>query len=182
MRGLFLQLSYWRVLLGKSLLGFEQGVIAQLRLLHPRNLERVLRRFGATIGPGARLYAPMHLHNAARSFHNLTVGERCHLGRDLFLDLADGIRIGDRVTISMRVTILTHLDVGDSSWGERGHPASHAPVVIEDDVYIGAGATILPGVRIGKGALVGAAALVRGDVPAGAKVGGVPARELKTRR
>jgi acetyltransferase-like isoleucine patch superfamily enzyme len=180
-RGLFLQLAYGRVLLGKSLLGFEQGVIAQLRLQHPRNLERVLRRFGATIGPGVRLYAPMHLHNAARSFRNLSVGERCHLGRDFFLDLADSVHIGDRVTLSMRVTILTHLDVGDSSWAERGYPPSKAPVVIEDDVYIGAGATILPGVRIGRGALVGAAALVRRDVPAGARVAGVPARSIGTR-
>lgn len=182
MRGLFLVLAYVRVLVRRSFLGFEQGVIVSLRCLHPRNLERVLRRFGAHIGNGVRLGAPLHVHNAQRSFENLTIGERCHIGRDVFLDLADRIRIGDRVTISMRVTILTHTDVGDSSWSARGVPPTKSPVVIEDDVYIGACAVIMPGVTIGRGALVGASALVLRDVPPGARVAGVPARELSSTR
>lgn len=178
MRGLFLVSAFVCVLVRRRLLGFEQGVIASLRGLHPRNLERVLRRYGAEIGSGVRLGAPLHVHNAQRSFQNLVIGERCHVGRDVLLDLAEHVRIGDRVTISMRVTILTHTDVGDSSWSTRGLPPTKSPVVIEDDVYIGACAVIMPGVTIGRGALVGASALVLRDVPPGARVVGVPAREL----
>lgn len=50
------------------------------------------------------------------------------------------------------------------------------PVVIEDDVWIGAGATILKGVHIGKGAIIACGAIVTRNVPAGALVGGIPAR------
>jgi serine O-acetyltransferase len=78
-------------------------------------------------------------------------------------------RIGERVLISHGVTI--------------GGRAGHAGVpVIEDDVRIGAGAVILGPVRIGRGALVGANAVVLHDVRPYAVVGGVPARELRPPR
>ena len=58
-------------------------------------------------------------------------------------------------------------------------PASATPVVIEDDVLIGANAVVLEGVRVGKGAVVAAGAVVIEDVPAGAVVAGVPAKVIK---
>ena len=79
-----------------------------------------------------------------------------------FLDLG-GITIGDRVLIGPRVTLST-----------AGHPVepdqrlefiTHAPIVIEDDVWIGVAATITPGVTIGRGSVVGAGAVVAKDVP-----------------
>ncbi|WP_437731640.1 serine O-acetyltransferase [Sorangium sp. So ce1335] len=75
-------------------------------------------------------------------------------------------RIGRNVTIAQQVTI----------GGRSGH---HEVPVVEDDVYLGAGAKILGPIRIGRGAVVGANAVVIKDVPAGATVGGVPARILK---
>ena len=125
-----------------------------------------------------RIASPLVVHNAERTFSNLVVRDGVYIGRDCLLDMKDKIELGARVTLAMRVTIVTHLDVGRSSWSERGYPASNAPVIIGDDAYIGAGAIILPGVRIGAGAMVGAMALVRHDVAPGARVGGVPAREL----
>lgn len=86
-----------------------------------------------------------------------SVGQACS-----FLDLG-GISIGDRTMISPRVTLVT-----------EGHPVeladryrfvTVAPIVIEEDVWIGAAATILPGVRIGHGTVVGAGAVVAKDVP-----------------
>lgn len=75
--------------------------------------------------------------------------------------------VGDYVTLAPRVSV-------------------NGRVVIEDDVYIGTGATILPGqlgapIVIGKGAVIGAHALVTKDVPPGAKVVGVPAKPLATK-
>jgi serine O-acetyltransferase len=80
-----------------------------------------------------------------------------------------GARIGERVLISHGVTI--------------GGRAGHAGLpIVEDDVRIGAGAVILGPVRVGRGALVGANAVVLHDVRPRAVVGGVPARELPAPR
>lgn len=58
-------------------------------------------------------------------------------------------------------------------------PPSASPVILEDDVLIGANAVVVEGVRIGKGAVVGAGSIVLNDVPAGAVVAGNPARVIK---
>jgi len=90
-------------------------------------------------------------------------GERVFINQGcFFLDLG-GITIGDRVLVGPRVTLST-----------AGHPVepdqrhdfiTHAPIVIEDDVWIGAAATITPGVTVGRGSVVGAGAVVAKDVP-----------------
>ena len=59
--------------------------------------------------------------------------------------------------------------------------SEYKPVVISDDVWIGARVTILPGAKIGKGVIVGAGAVVTGEIPDYAVIGGVPARVIKYR-
>lgn len=91
-------------------------------------------------------------------------GERVFVNQGCyFLDFG-GITIGDRTMIGPKVTLST-----------AGHPVepaerydfiTHAPIIIESDVWIGAAATIAPGVRIGHGSVVGAGAVVARDVPA----------------
>ncbi|WP_309025292.1 DapH/DapD/GlmU-related protein [Pelagicoccus sp. SDUM812002] len=68
---------------------------------------------------------------------------------------------------------MNHLPSEDGRIVDKG-----SPIVVEDDVWIGAGAILLPGVRIGRGAIVAAGAVVTKDVPAFARVGGVPATPL----
>jgi acetyltransferase-like isoleucine patch superfamily enzyme len=137
-------------------------------------------RFGAVVGPGHDLHSPLLIHNAERDYSNLTIGEHCHLGKGVFLDLRDAISVEDHVTVSMRAMILTHTDVGRSPLGDKEFPAKQSPIVIKQGAYIGAGALILQGVTIGECAVVGAGAVVVEDIPAYCVATGVPAKVIKS--
>lgn len=137
-----------------------------------------LRLFGATVGAKAHIYSPLVLHNT--KFSHLAIGENCHIGRGVFLDLADRIEIGDKVVISMNVTLITHLDMGSSPLSVSEFPAEKAPVKIGSGAYIGAGVTILHGVEIGQNSVVAAGSVVRSDVPPDSVVAGIPASIVRT--
>ncbi|MEU4380836.1 sugar O-acetyltransferase [Micromonospora echinofusca] len=89
-------------------------------------------------------------------------GERVFINQGCFFLDYGGITIGDRVMIGPRVTLST--SGHPVELGERYDFITHAPIVIEDDVWIGAAATITPGVTIGRGSVVGAGAVVAKDV------------------
>jgi acetyltransferase-like isoleucine patch superfamily enzyme len=139
----------------------------------------LLRALGAHVAPGAEVETHLIIHNAPRDLHALTIGEGCHVGKAAFFDLADAISLEPRCTLSMRVTLLTHIDVGRSPLRDGPYSVERGPITIGDGAYIGANATILHGVRVGRNAVVAAGAVVRENVPDFAVVGGVPARVLK---
>ena len=93
------------------------------------------------------------------------------------------ITIGERVSIAPGVILVTDSAPTNSPLLQN-HPqvrdrmVKRAPILIGDDVWIGAGAVVLPGVRVGEGAIIGAGAVVIADVPAFAVVAGVPARTV----
>lgn len=103
------------------------------------------------------------------------VGAQTWIGPFTILDGSGGLTIGDNCSISSGVHIYTHETV---QWALSGGaaPYEYAPVRIGSNCYIGPQAIIAKGVTIGDGALVGANSLVLGDVPAGAKAYGNPAR------
>ncbi|BFU44993.1 sugar O-acetyltransferase [Krasilnikovia sp. MM14-A1004] len=115
--------------------------------------------FGGPIPDSLSVLPPFHCdYGLGASF-----GERVFINQGCFFLDYGGITIGDRVLIGPRVTLST-----------AGHPVelderyeflTHAPIVIEDDVWIGAAATVTPGVTIGRGSVVGAGAVVAKDVP-----------------
>lgn len=93
----------------------------------------------------------------------ITLGDRVFVGQACsFLDLG-GITIGDRAMIAPKVTLVT--EGHPVAPAERFQSVTVAPIVIEHGAWIGAAATILPGVRIGHDAVVGAGAVVAKDVP-----------------
>jgi len=87
------------------------------------------------------------------------------------------VTIGANVTISFDVNITTHIDP-PASMQQRYFPREEAPVVIKDNVFIGARALILPGVTINEWSLVAAGAVVTKDVPSYSIFAGNPARQI----
>jgi maltose O-acetyltransferase len=113
-----------------------------------------------------------------RTRGRLQVGSRCFINTGCHFDLTASITIGDCVAVGQEVMILTNSHrIGTSE--ARAAKEFSAPVTIGDGVWIGARATILPGVAIGPGAVVAAGAVVTDDVRPDTVVGGVPARPLR---
>jgi carbonic anhydrase/acetyltransferase-like protein (isoleucine patch superfamily) len=106
-----------------------------------------------------------------------TVGDGCRILSPVFPE-PYLVAIGDRVTISTNVTLLTH---DGSTWlfrDKKGRRFQFARIEIGNDVFIGAGSIILPGVRIGNRVVVGAGSVVTRSIPSGCVVAGNPARWL----
>jgi maltose O-acetyltransferase len=115
------------------------------------------------------------------SGRGVSVGDRSAIGMDCLLmgpcTLGDDVMMGPRCILLSSNHRIDDLDVPMNQQGLT----DDLPVVVEDDVWIGAGVTILPGRRIGAGSVVAAGAVVTRDVPPLAVVGGNPARVLRYR-
>lgn len=122
----------------------------------------------STIHMWARFYQPK----------NISIGEDTIIGDHVFLDGRASLAIGSHVAIASQVLIYNSQHDIDA-WDFK---PTEAPVVIGDYCFVGARAIILPGVKIGKGAIVGAGAVVTKDVAPMSFVGGVPAKKIRQRR
>ncbi len=112
----------------------------------------------------------------------VSIGRGSMVGENCFLDGFGGLSIGRNVLIAHNSSLIAE----DHGFATRRipirfQPKTAAPIVVEDDVWIGCGVRVLKGVRIGQGAIVAAGAVVTKDVPPFAIVGGVPARVLGER-
>ena len=136
-----------------------------------------LRIHGAKIGRRVVFYPGV--------FITMGRGARLEIGDEVDLALITakgGVKIGNRVLIGYRTQILSanhKIPICPERIFDAGHICKS--VEIADDVWIGANAMILPGVKIGEGAVIAAGAVVTKNVPAYAIVGGVPAKILKMR-
>lgn len=112
----------------------------------------------------------------------IRIGSGSYVGPGSVLFGAGGIDIGEAVLISPGVVITSHQHTyADRDADIRDQPLAFGRVVIERNVWIGANATVLPGVRLGEGSIVGAGAVVTKDVPPRSVVVGVPAVILRER-
>ncbi|MCD1294101.1 acetyltransferase [Methanocella sp. CWC-04] len=133
----------------------------------------ILRASGMRLGKGVRIRAPMHVERPDR----LTIGESSFINREVYIDnTAAPVHIGKNVIIGFRTSITT------SSHDPRSRDMEGRAITIGDDVWIGACATILPGIKIGDGAVVAGGAVITKDVEPYTMVGGVPARPIKSLR
>ncbi len=113
----------------------------------------------------------------------LRIGERCSIGSQCFLGAVSGIEIGDDTIVAGQCYFgggRYRTKLGAGPMQQQGL-TTRGPVVVGNDVWIGAGVKILDGVRIGDGAIIGAGAVVTSDVAPNTIVGGVPARAIGER-
>lgn len=127
---------------------------------------------GSTIHMGARFYEP----------GNIIIGDDSIVGEGVVLDGRDKLIIGDHVDIATEVMIYNSQHNVHAQHFAADEGVETLPVTIADYAFIGPRVIILPGVRIGKGAVVGAGAVVTKDVDDFEIVGGVPAKVIGERK
>ena len=123
------------------------------------------------VGTSVRLRMPVTIYQPEQ----LALGSQIDVGEYVVIRASGGVTIGDRVLVAAHAIITS-----------RQHPTrlprfgvtEDAPIAIEDDVWIGAGAIVLPGVVLGRGSIIGAGAVVTSNVEPFSIVGGVPATPI----
>jgi UDP-2-acetamido-3-amino-2,3-dideoxy-glucuronate N-acetyltransferase len=133
-----------------------------------------------SVGPGTRVWAFAHVLAGARIGRDCNICDHVFIENDVILgdevtvksgvQLWDGVRLGNRVFVGPNATF-----TNDAFPRSKQRPEHFAETIVEEDASIGANATILPGLRIGRAAMVGAGAVVTKNVPAHAVVIGNPA-------
>ena len=131
-----------------------------------------LKDIPARIEPGAFIREQVTIEKNAVIMMGAILNIGAVVGEGTMIDM--GAVLGGRATVGKHC----HVGAGAVLAGVV-EPASATPVIVEDDVVIGANAVVIEGIRIGKGAVVAAGAVVIEDVPAGAVVAGSPARVVK---
>lgn len=141
----------------------------------------ILRAFGAEVGEGVRVHAPVVLHEAASGYRNLRLGDGCLLSGNNYIDLSGRVTLEPGVSLGPGVVVMTHnnFNYNDFLEGRLGHQSGVADVLIRHGSGVKAGAVIAMGVTIGEHSVVAAGAVVNNDIPARCLFAGVPARQVR---
>jgi acetyltransferase-like isoleucine patch superfamily enzyme len=162
---------YYRCL-GTRILGY----VWMRRISIPRQWSDITLERGVALDDGVCLVIGQKPRPA-----KLVIGSGTYINRYTIFDAHQQLHVGRRVIVGPHCYI-TDADHGtDPASSVQGLPMRFAPVIIEDEAWIGAHVTVLPGVRVGKGSVVGAGSVVTRDVAPMAIVAGVPARLLRYR-
>lgn len=139
----------------------------------PEEVQELFSRLiGKTVDPTFALFPPFYTD----------CGKNIHIGKNVFINSGcrfqdqGGITIGDGALIGHNAVLATLNHDIDPRKRSTMHPA---PITIGKDVWVGANATIVPGVNIGDGSIIAAGAVVTQDIPANVIAGGVPAKVIK---
>ena len=145
----------------------SQVPVHWIRMAYYRHIMRFKIGRGTTILMGARFLG----------YRRLAIGNGCVINENCVFGNRGGIRIGNRVSISPQV----YLQSGDHDINSRDFKTRYEEVIIEDFCFVGIRATVLRGVTLGKGSVVGAGSLVTKSVGPYEIWGGVPAKKLGDR-
>lgn len=137
-----------------------------------------LRLNGAHIGARVVFYPGVFIAPGC----GLTLKDDVNVSLDVVIHTSGGVEIGERVLIGYRTSIYSANHAIPA--GQRrifGAGSIERPVVIENDVWLGANVIVLPGVRIGEGAVIGAGSVVTRNIPRMTVAAGNPARVIRER-
>lgn len=181
----------WRTVSQMIYTGYRMG-----RFRHFGKTSRIRPAFDSCMGEefisiGEDCYIGHHVHlTANKAFEDqdfspeITIGNNCSIGDYSHVTCINKITLGNNVRMGKNILITDNAH-GASAWNlmetapNKRPLVSKGPVIIDDNVWIGTKSSIMPGVHIGKCAIIGAGSVVTKDVPAYAVVGGNPARILK---
>ena len=153
-----------------------EGYVWMRRISIPRRWSDITLEADVALDDGVVL-----LISGQERRNKLVIGRDTYVNRYTIFDAHQLLHVGRRVMIGPHC-YLTDADHGtDAGSSVQSQPMRCEPVVIEDEAWIGAHVTVLPGVRIGTGAVVAAGSVVTRDVPAMSIVAGAPARLLRYR-
>lgn len=139
----------------------------------------IYRLAGFQIGRGTVILGKIRFSGIGKIQRRLYIGEYCRINSDVFIDLTGTVHIGNNIAIGHHlVLVTTNHFVGPSSY--RCGPGRPGRVSLGDGCWIAACVTLLPGVAVGAGSIVGAGSLVSKDVPPDTVVMGVPAAPIKS--
>lgn len=153
--------------------------------------------FFRNLGKGSMVFGTLDI---ARWFQDISIGERAMLGHGTYWQVGGTFVAGDAFSFNRYSLVVANLSVSighnvaiaefvsirdqehhfDVETGVRGQGFSGAPIVIEDNCWIGRGAYIGPGTHIRRGSIVAANSVVRGEFPPASLIAGAPARVRKS--
>ncbi|MEX2007356.1 MAG: acyltransferase [Candidatus Levyibacteriota bacterium] len=161
--------------IGTILLELEVFILSVVGCIPSHHVRRFFYRLsGVRIGRGSTIHTKAVFYKP----HNVRIGRDTIIGEGAVLDGRDKLIIGDHVAFATEVMVYN----AEHDLKSEDFHATAAPVEIGDYVFIGPRAIILPGVKIGKGAVVAAGAVVTKDVEDYLIVGGVPAKVIGERK
>lgn len=134
---------------------------------------RLLRAFGAKIGKGVVIKPGVRVKYPWR----LSVGDHCWLGEDCWIDNIADVRIGSNVCLSQGSYFCT----GNHDWTDPSFRLVEQSIAVNDGAWVGAKATVCPGVTVGAGAVVAAGSIASRAVPAYEVHAGNPAKFVRKR-
>ena len=173
----------WRAAVAEVEPIFSRQLLAHLTMPLPPSTfastrTAMFRAAGVKIGPRSLIQGSLRITGHGNPCKLLSIGKETLITGGLHVDLGAPLRIGDRVRIGHDVSLLTINHQVGATWLRAGTSISDE-IVIENGCWLASRCTVLPGVVIGRGAIVAAGAVVSRDVPPNTLVAGVPARVIR---
>jgi acetyltransferase-like isoleucine patch superfamily enzyme len=161
---------------------FLRKIVLNILILHiPSCIVRakLLRLFGSKIGKGCKIEQVVLLNYDGGNLENLILGEKVYIGAGTILDIKNKINIGDSTKIAAGCNFSTHVDCGEENSISSLYPKREEMITIGRNSWIGLSVTILCGISIGEGVIVGAGSLVDKDLPSHVLALGLPVKIIK---